>query len=195
MYAVVLILARGMARLGGGVLMGTVLLVCVSILGREANALLHEMIARDIMPGFAQAMLDMGISAVKGDIELTEAAIAFVIFAFLPICQISESHARVDILASRMSAALRKRLHLVTDFVFAVVLLLIAVQLYAGLLSKVRSGQTTFLLEFPVWWGYAASLPGATIAAFVAIMIAYWRMKEAITGQPFPAQDKGLRHE
>ena len=68
---------------------------------------------------------------------------------------------------------------------FAVVLIIIAVQLHSGMMSKVRSGQTSFLLEYPVWWGYAFSLIGAIIATFIAFYIAIERSREWITGRVY----------
>jgi len=38
-----------------------------------------------------------------------------------------------------------------------------------GMAGKMRSGTETFLLALPVWWGYAACLPGAWGAAIVAV--------------------------
>ena len=69
-------------------------------------------------------------------------------------------------------------IQMVVDIVFAAVLVLIALQLYEGMLSKMQYRETTFLLQFPVWWSYAASLVGAVVAALVGIYIAIVRAGE-----------------
>lgn len=176
-------LARVFAYLGGAMLVALVLLTCLSVLGRKASDLLHGMLARDLFAGTAQALLDAGIGPVKGDIELIEAGIAFAIFAFLPLCQIKSGHAAVDMFANRLPPRADRILRALTEAVFAAVLVLIALQLGAGMHSKLRSGQTTFLLQFPLWWAYALSLTAAVVAALVAAYMALMRMAEAVTGR------------
>lgn len=176
-------LARVFAYLGGAMLVALVVLTSMSVLGRKLNDLLHVLVAGDRLAGLAQALLDAGIGPVKGDIELVEAGMAFAIFAFLPLCQITSGHAAVDIFAAKLAPRPNRILRAATEVVFAAVLVLIAVQLGAGMLSKLSSGQTTFLLQFPLWWAYALSLSGAGAAALVAIYVVYVRLVEAATGR------------
>jgi len=44
--------------------------------------------------------------------------------------------------------------------------------------SKRRYGETTFLLQFPVWWSYAASLLAAIVAAVAGVYMALVRVTE-----------------
>jgi len=67
--------------------------------------------------------------------------------------------------------------------VFAAVLSLIAVQLAAGTASRMATGQTTFLIQFPLWWAYALSLSGAVVAALVSLYIAALRIAETMQGR------------
>lgn len=183
MHRGMMTLSRLMAYLGGLMLSLLVLLTCVSILGRQANGLLHGMIEAGILPGLARLGLDLGIGPVNGDFELIEVGVAFAIFAFLPLCQITSGHAAVDVFTDRLPEGTNRLLRAVWDLVFAAVLILITVQLYAGMMSKMRTGQTSFLLEFPIWWGYALSLVGAAVAALVGIYCAYARYRELRTGE------------
>ena len=182
LYPLILRLSRLMAILGGVALSAVVLIVCVSILGRELNGALNGWLGA-LAPGAAEALLGSGIGPVTGDFELVEAGVAFAIFAFLPWCQVTGGHASVDIFTRAMPPRITRALTLIIDWTFAAVLILIAVQLYDGMLGKLRTGQVTFLLQFPVWWAYAASLAGATIAAFVAGFIAVARVVEVVTGR------------
>ncbi|MDN5787631.1 TRAP transporter small permease [Pseudorhodobacter sp.] len=191
MYEFFLKLSRGFAWLGGLMLTALVLLTCLSVLGRKANEVLHGMVADGIAPGLARWLLEADIGAVKGDFELIEAGIAFSIFAFLPLCQITNGHASVDVFTAKLSPRSNRILRAVTETVFAVVLVLIAVQLAAGMLSKLHSGQTTFLLQFPVWWSYALSLTGAVAAAVVAVYMAMMRIGEMLTGRDILPADPG----
>ena len=194
MYPFFLSLSKLMAWLGGLMLTALILLVCASVAGRELNGILHGATMTAVAPGLAAWLLDLGIGPVNGDFELVEAGIAFSIFAFLPLCQITGGHAAVDVFTNYLPDRVNRGLRLVTDVVFAAVLVLITWQLWLGLLSKRDAGQTTFLLEMPVWWAYALSLTGAVIAALVGCYIAAMRIRETATGRGILPADLGAEH-
>lgn len=171
-------LARTMAVVGGVVLTALIFLICVSVLGRSLNTLLHSGPVMAVLGDFAQTLLDTGVGPILGDFELVEAGVAFAIFAFIPFCQITGGHATVDVFTAALSVKTNRLIQMIVDAVFAAVLILIAVQLYEGMLSKMQYNETTFLLQFPVWWSYAASLVGAVVAAIVGVYIAVVRAGE-----------------
>ena len=171
-------LSRFMAILGGIVLTALIILVCVSVLGRTLNGFLHSAPVVAVLGDFAKTLLDAGVGPILGDFELVEAGVAFAIFAFIPFCQITGGHATVDIFTSALPLKVNRLLQMVIDIVFAGVLILIALPLYEGMLSKMQYRETTFLLQFPVWWSYAASLVAAVVSAIVGVYIAIIRMGE-----------------
>ncbi len=175
-------LARTFARLGGFVLGFLVVLTCVSILGRSVNTILNGDLFQSIMPGFSAALLNTGIGPIKGDFEIVEAGMAFAIFAFLPLCQLNGAHASVDIFTSKLDLRSSRLLRAIIEVVFAAVLVIIAWQLFEGLQTKRNAGETSFYLEFPVWWAYAVSLFAAVVAAIVSIYVAVMRVLESVTG-------------
>lgn len=174
-------LARFMAILGGIILTLLVLLTCVSVLGRSLNTLFHSGFAKAVLGDFAQTILDTGIGPVLGDFEIVEAGIAFAIFAFIPLCQITGGHASVDIFTSAFPVKVNRFIQMIVEILFAVVLILIAWRLYEGMQSKMRYQETTFLLQFPIWWAYAASLGASCVSALVAIYMAFVRITEFFT--------------
>lgn len=182
MHRIIERLAHGMALLGGLVLTALILLICVSVLGRSLNTLLHGWIG-DIAPGLSESLLALGVGPINGDFEIVEAGVAFAIFAFLPLCQLNSGHAVVDIFTSKLSPQTNRVLQMVAEVVFAAVLVLIAVQLFSGMLAKLRFGENTFILQFPVWWGYAASFCAALVAAIVGLYMAVVRIRECISGK------------
>lgn len=194
MYKFLLMLSRGMAVLGGIMLCLLIVLTVVSVTGRSLNGILHGDAFQAVLPGLATWLLDLGIGPVNGDFELVEAGVAFSIFAFLPLCQLTGAHASVDVFTNRFSAPAMRVLRFLTDLIFAGVLVLIAVQLVSGMQSKLASGQTTFLLEFPVWWAYALSLTGATLAAIVGVFMVVMRTQELIRGEAILPADLGADH-
>ncbi|MFK7874397.1 MAG: TRAP transporter small permease [Paracoccaceae bacterium] len=194
MYQVFHKLSRAMAYLGGLMLVVLIFIICASILGRSLNGVLHSDQVMSAVPALAQGLIDIGIGPINGDFELVEAGVAFAIFAFLPLCQITGGHASVDIFTSHFSPRFNRVLQMLIDILFAFVLILIAVQLMGGLQSKLRSGQTSFLLEFPVWWGYALCMFGAVAAAVVSVYIAVMRVMGVLAGREFLPQTEGAEH-
>jgi TRAP-type C4-dicarboxylate transport system permease small subunit len=134
-------LARALAILGGVVLAVITVLTVVSIGGR--------------------AFIWAGLRPIPGDFELVEAGMGFAIFAFLPWCQLRRGHATVDLFTSLFPARVNRVIDLVTELLMTAVIVLIAWRLWYGMQDKIRYNETTFILQFPVWWGYAAAMAAA----------------------------------
>jgi len=176
-------LARFMAVLGGIVLSLLILLTCVSILGRLLNGFFHGDFMEGLAPGFSAWMIDLGVGPVNGDFELVEVGAAFAVFAFIPLCQITAGHAAVDIFTNALPSWVNRILRAVIEVVFAAVLVLIAWRLGDGMLSKRQYGETSFLLQFPVWWAFAASFFASAMAAIIGVYMACVRVFEAFSGR------------
>lgn len=176
-------LARFMAVLGGIVLTALILLTCVSVLGRSINTILHFDWLAAASAGATQMLLDTGVGPVPGDFEVVEAGIAFAIAAFLPLCQITGGHATVDIFTAYLPERANRFLIALWEVVFALVLILIALRLYEGMSSKMRYGETTMLLQFPIWWAYGGCFLGSVVAALVSVYVACVRVAELVTGR------------
>lgn len=164
-------IARLMAILGGLVLSALVVLTCASVAGRS-----------------------LADSPINGDFELVEAGVAFAIFAFLPIAQLYSSHATVDIFTSALSGKVNQFIRAFWEVIFALVLILITWRLFVGMQSKYAYGETTFLLQFPIWWAYAASFTAAAVATLTGMFTAYARVTEALTGRRVMPYSEGASH-
>ncbi len=176
-------LARSMAVLGGVVLTLLVVLTCVSVLGRGLNTVGHSDWLMALSEAVGAWLISTGVGPVTGDFELVEAGIAFAIFSFLPICQLYAGHATVDIFTSALSDKVNRWLVAFWEVVLALVILLITWRLSAGMMDKIGNGETTFLLQFPIWWAYAASLAAAVVASITGVYCAVGRVTLAATGR------------
>jgi TRAP-type C4-dicarboxylate transport system permease small subunit len=178
-------IARAMAVIGGLVLSALVVLTCVSVLGRGLNSVGHSDALAALSEGLAEAWIASGVGPINGDFEILEAGVAFAIFAFLPICQLYGSHATVDIFTNAFPGKLNKMISTFWEVVLTGIILLITWRLFAGLESKYSYGETTFLLQFPVWWAYGASFAAACVASLVAVYCAIARVAELVTGRRY----------
>ncbi len=136
------------ALLGGFVLVILTLLTVASVTGR--------------------ALIPLGLGPVPGDFELVEAGVAFAVFAFLPWCQLNRGHASVEILTQFLPPRIDRLLDVTIELLMFGVAVLLFRQHFLGTLDKTRYGETTFILQFPLWWAYAASLAGAVVVVLVA---------------------------
>lgn len=191
MQSIASALARFMAILGGIVLTFLILLICVSILGRSGNTIGHLDAVQNAAPWLAQALKT--VAPVPGDFEIVEACIAFSIFAFLPICQLRGGHATVDVFTSFLSKRTNDWLKAFWEIMLTLAVLLITWRLGVGTIGKIETGETTLLLGFPKWWGYAGSFFAALGASFVALYCAYARIIEAVTGHA-TLENEGAAH-
>ena len=182
MHSLVTTLARSMAVLGGLVLTALILLICVSVLGRGGNTFAHWDALETSAPGLSSFLLGTGVGPVPGDYEIVEAAIAFSIFAFLPLCQLKSAHATVEIFTSFLSNRINNSLRAFWEVVLCAAIILITWRLGVGLFDKFGNGETTLLLGIPKWWAYAASLVAAFLASIVAIYCAYLLSQTAFSG-------------
>lgn len=153
-------LAAALALAGGVLLAGLALMVTVSVTGRK-------------LPG---------LSGVPGQFEMLETGTAALVFAFLPWCQYMRGHVTVDLFVTPFGPRPLAWLATIGNLVLMLAAALVAWRLYLGLLDKIAYGETTLILQYPVWWAYAASLVGAVTFALVCAYTV-WRSLNEATGR------------
>jgi TRAP-type C4-dicarboxylate transport system permease small subunit len=149
-------LARLMAWFGAAVLTLIAAVTVVSIVGR--------------------ALSGFGLGPVPGDFELVEVGTALAVFCFMPWCHLKRGHAVVDLLWSRYPPALQRLLDILSEVLMFTVWVLLIWRMWVGMMEYRENQEVSFILQMPVWWGYAASMPAAIIGC-----IAYaWRFIESL---------------
>jgi TRAP-type C4-dicarboxylate transport system permease small subunit len=195
-------LARALAILGGVVLVAITALTMASILGRAVVTVAYShtpdyLAFLDLPLGWlragARVLASHGIGPVPGDYEMVQDGTGFAIFAFLPWCQLNRGHATVDVFTSFLPDWTNRWIDLVSELLMTAVILLIAWRLGVGAVDKMRYGETTFILQYPVWWGYAFAMVGAVVAVIVSLYMLAVRVGEVVTGRPaFPPTQGGM---
>lgn len=161
-------LVRLTALAGGAVLLILIALVSVSITGRWFS-----------------------LGEITGTYELLEAGVAFAIFSFLPIAQFYGAHATVDVFTMALPARVNRWITAFWEIVLAAIIILVIWRLYEGMQRYIGNGETTFFLQFPVWWGYAASFAAGCVACLTAVYCAIVRLREAATDQNILPSEHG----
>ena len=187
-------IARTFALVGGLVLVALVFVTCISVSGRASNALAHLPFVKATPSCHPDWLGGGGGGPIVGDFEIIEAGIAFALFSFLPWCQANQGHATVDIFTSYLSAGANRALGLIWEVVLTGAIWLITWRLYHGMLDKLNTNETTFLLGFPVWIAYAASLVAAVAASFVGVQVIIERAQALIRRRDSFASEPGAGH-
>lgn len=171
-------LARVMALFGGVVLVSLIVITCASVAGRILNTFGHSTFFKENLTSIGSFFTQFG--PIVGDFELIEAGVAFAIMAFLPWCQLNRAHATVELFTGFLPDKPNQFLALIWEAVFAFVMIIITWRIYVGATDKMRYGETTFLLQFPVWWGYAACTVAAAVACVVAVYSVWLHLKDVL---------------
>lgn len=192
-------LARALAILGGAVLVVITAVTVVSIAGRAAVTVAYMASPDDAvfwqwLSAGARWLVDRGVGPVTGDFELVEAGTGFAVFAFLPWCQLNRGHATVDLFTSFLPVAANRVIDLISELLMTLVIILIAWRLWAGLMDKVRYGETTFILQFPLWWPFAACMAAACVAVVVSAYLLFVRVLEVLQGRALLAPGQERAH-
>lgn len=170
--------SRWLAYFGGFVISAAALMTVISIIGRKLSWL--------------------GLGPIHGDFELVNIACAIAVFSFLPWCQMNSGHVCVDILASRFSNRAHSFLIFLGDLALSIVSVVILWRLWLGfgerfpygsdtmrtilgLGSKPFYAETTFILQMPIWYGYAASILGAILFSIVSIYCTVTSLKQLLS--------------
>jgi TRAP-type C4-dicarboxylate transport system permease small subunit len=117
-----------------------------------------------------------GLGPVRGDFELVEAATALAVFCFMPWCHLQRGHAVVDMLWKVYPAPMRRMLQVLTDALMMIVWLLLVWRMSIAMADYRGNGEVSFILQMPVWWGYAASL----VPAVIGCVACAWRFIESL---------------
>ncbi|RTE65740.1 TRAP transporter small permease [Amphritea opalescens] len=110
-------------------------------------------------------------NSVDGTTELTEMAIAIMVFAEMPVITWRGGHVVVDILDRMMGSTLIKILGLVAAFLMSTSLYFLAVRIFELAERSLRRSEVTEFLQFPT--GYVVEYIAIMSWITAALMISY----------------------
>lgn len=106
---------------------------------------------------------------ITGDFELVEIGTAVAGSLFLPYCQATAGHISVDFFTLKASDRTKDWLDRLGHLLMAIMFFAVGWRAVVGGLDLRQSGETSMLLGFPIWIGYAGMVPGVFVAALVAL--------------------------
>jgi TRAP-type mannitol/chloroaromatic compound transport system permease small subunit len=144
-------LAKWFAYIGGMVFIALVLMSVVSIVGRKLfNA------------------------PVPGDVELLQLSAAFASAAFFAHCHLMHGDVKVDFFTAHMSSSRRVFLDSVGSLLIGLLGALLAWRTAAGAISLREAGESSAILELPVWIAQALMVPSFILLALAGFYMCWY---------------------
>jgi len=114
---------------------------------------------------------------IPGDVELTQLGIALAISLCLPWAQLHGANIIVDFFTQSLRERTNRRLDAVGALLLAAMCALLSWRTSMGALAVRAAGETSMILDLPMWWVYAALAPGLALTALIALVQAArcWR--------------------
>ena len=143
---------RAVALFGGLVLVAamlfTVVAVCMAALGRP----------------------------ILGDTEIVEFAAGVAVMSFMPYCQMQYGHVAITAFTGWAPQNVKAGLDVAAGIAFALVVIVLAVQLIVGGYDAYDRGRISMFLRLPRWWGFALAGVPAVLWMATAVFVVFERM-------------------
>ena len=156
-----LLLCKVGSVLGGLIFVALVVMSIVSIVGRK-----------------------LASAPVPGDLELMQMGSAVGAAAFFAYCHMTRNDVKVDFFTQNLPERASRRLDAVGALLLAAMCALLSWRTSVGALSVREAGETSMILDLPMWWAYASLAPGLALTALVALVQAArcWRGAPLVEG-------------
>ena len=110
-------------------------------------------------------------SPVMGDVEIVQIICSLAIASFLPYAQMKNAHVIVDFFTH--GARTRAVLDVLAALVLAVVATWLAWRSTAGAIEAYNNGETSMILDWPLWWAHITIAPGFGLLTLTALYTAW----------------------
>ena len=140
--------------------------VALALMG---GVILCALIVMSVLSITGRGLSDYGFKPVPGDFELIEMGVGVAIFWFLPLCQMRRGHVSVDLFMRAFGPRVNLVIDLIANALMSVFAVLIAWRLILGAMDKTRFGETTYILQAPLYIGYWLAVVGAAVFVLTAV--------------------------
>ncbi len=129
------------AIIGGLILIALVAMSIVSIVGRKLFS-----------------------TPIQGDIELVQMGVAFAAAAFLPVCEMSDHHIKVDAFTNWLGEGAIRTLDAIAHTLLTGMFVLLSWRTLVAALNTRNSGEVSTLLSVPMWVPEILLVPSLSLA-------------------------------
>lgn len=140
---------RGLAMLGGMVLLALVLMTTASVLGRYLFR-----------------------TPVPGDYEILGIGCGIAILFFFPYCEMASGNIKATFFTDNMAERWKQLLNIGAETLFFLMAALLTWRFVMGGLRRMADGQSYMYTQMPIWWAY---IP-ATLAMGLLVVVSVYRV-------------------
>lgn len=137
-----LVVAKGLAIIGGLLFVGLLVMSIVSIVGRK-----------------------LASAPVPGDVELLQMIAAAACASFFAYCHLNQGDVKVDFFTASAPPAVVETLDAFGSLLVGLVGAILTWRVFAGAMSVREAGETSAILDVPIWWAQMAMVPGFGLLA------------------------------
>jgi len=145
---------------------GRLLHIACDVCGVAGGAVLIGMAGMTVASVIGRSFFE---SPVLGDVELVQLGLAVCVSAFLPYTQFQRSNIVVDFFTTGATERTQRRMDGFGTLLYAVMMALLAWQVWVGGAAAKENGEVSMLMSMPVWISYAAMVPGLILSALVGL--------------------------
>jgi TRAP-type C4-dicarboxylate transport system permease small subunit len=114
---------------------------------------------------------------VPGDVEMLQLCAAFASSSFFAWCHLNQGDVKVDFFTERLPAGTVHALDCLGSLLVGAFGALIAWRTAAGAVALHATGETTMILDAPVWLGQGLMVPGFVLLALAGLYRAAWHAR------------------
>lgn len=114
---------------------------------------------------------------VPGDVEMLQLCAAFASSSFFAWCHLNQGDVKVDFFTEWLPASTVHTLDTLGSLLVGAFGALIAWRTAAGAIALHATGETTMILDAPVWLGQALMVPGFVLLALAGLYRAAWHAR------------------
>ncbi len=144
-------LAKGFAYAGGAVFIALVIMSVVSIVGRKLFS-----------------------APVPGDVEVLQLSAAFASASFFAYCHLMRGDVKVDFFTAHLTSGRRVLLDSAGSLLVGLLGAVLAWRTAAGALSLKEGGESSAILELPVWVAQALMVPSFILLALAGFYMCWY---------------------
>ena len=153
---VLLAVAKVLAIIGGLLFVGLVVMSIVSIVGRKLLSV-----------------------PVPGDVELLQMIAAAASAAFFAYCHLNHGDVKVDFFTAAAPPWVNHALDAFGSLLVGLAGAVLTWRVCVGAIGTQESGETSAILDIPVWWAQIAMVPGFAMLALAGFYMAARHVQEA----------------
>ncbi|MCP4560048.1 MAG: TRAP transporter small permease [Bosea sp.] len=153
---VLLAVAKVLAIIGGLLFVGLVVMSIVSIVGRKLLS-----------------------APVPGDVELLQMIAAAASAAFFAYCHLNHGDVKVDFFTAAAPPWVNHALDAFGSLLVGLVGAVLTWRVYVGAIGVREDGETSAILDIPIWWAQIAMVPGFVMLTLAGLYMAARHAQEA----------------